>query len=110
MNVESLQQTTMFDSFPCAVYMCDSEGQVTYFNQQAVALWGRTPRLKDPSELFCPFCKAYTLEGQYISPDEGLMAQALTTGRVIQNATAVLERPDGSKIIAQFNVSPVRNE
>ena len=33
MNVESLQQTAMFDSFPCAVYMCDSEGQVTYFNQ-----------------------------------------------------------------------------
>jgi len=110
MNLSLLQQTNLFDSFPSAVYMCDSQGQITYFNQRAVMLWRRTPRLLDPKELFCPFSKAYTLDDQYMPREQGLMAAAVREGRVAKDIRVKQEHPDGSQIIVQVNISPIKDE
>src|SRR5436309_889672 len=38
---------------PAAAYTCNTDGLITYFNERAVELWGREPRLNDPVDRFC---------------------------------------------------------
>ncbi len=42
----------LLDNLPAAGYTCDTQGHITYFNQQAVALWGRGPKLNDPLDRY----------------------------------------------------------
>jgi PAS domain-containing protein len=42
----------MVDKLPAAAYTCDAEGLITYFNQRAVELWGREPKLNDPVDRY----------------------------------------------------------
>jgi PAS domain-containing protein len=42
----------MIEKLPAAAYTCDAEGLVTYFNQRAVELWGRAPKLHDPADRY----------------------------------------------------------
>jgi PAS domain-containing protein len=37
----------VLDSIPVAAYTCDAAGLITYFNRQAVSVWGRTVNLRD---------------------------------------------------------------
>lgn len=32
---------------PAGAYTCDAEGRITYYNQRAVQVWGREPKLND---------------------------------------------------------------
>ncbi len=38
---------------PAAVYACDAEGRITFYNRRAAELWGREPRLNDDHQKFC---------------------------------------------------------
>ena len=40
----------LLDALPAGAYTCDAQGLITYYNRQAVQLWGREPRL---SRLYC---------------------------------------------------------
>jgi len=42
----------LLEVLPAAAYTCDAEGLVTYFNQRAVELWGREPRVNDPIDRY----------------------------------------------------------
>jgi PAS domain-containing protein len=42
----------LLDNLPAAGYTCDAQGLITYFNQQAVELWGRGPKLNDPLDRY----------------------------------------------------------
>jgi len=42
----------ILEKLPAAAYTCDAEGLITYFNQRAVELWGREPKLNNPEERF----------------------------------------------------------
>ena len=42
----------LMGKMPAAVYTCDAEGLITYFNQRAVELWGREPALNDPVDRY----------------------------------------------------------
>jgi hypothetical protein len=42
----------MIEKLPAAAYTCDAEGLITYFNQRAVELWGREPKLNDPVDRY----------------------------------------------------------
>ena len=43
----------LLEKLPAGAYMCDPDGLITYFNQRAVELWGRAPKLNDPEDRFC---------------------------------------------------------
>ena len=48
---ESLQEREtnlreLVSAMPAAIYACDTEGLIVYYNQRAVALWGGTPQLR----------------------------------------------------------------
>jgi len=83
-------------AIPAAIYTTDAAGKITYFNQAAVELAGRTPTLG--SDEWCVSWKLYNPDGTPLPHDECPMAVALKEGRPIRNAEAVAERPDGIRI------------
>ena len=86
----------LLEAIPAAIYTTDGEGKITYFNQAAVDLAGRTPKLG--SDEWCVTWKLYRPDGTPLPHDLCPMALALKEGRPIRNAEAIAERPDGSRI------------
>jgi PAS domain S-box-containing protein len=83
-------------AIPAAIYTTDAEGKITYFNEAAVDMAGRTPVLG--SDLWCITWKLYKPDGTLLPHDQCPMAVALKEGRAIRNAEAVAERPDGTRV------------
>jgi PAS domain S-box-containing protein len=83
-------------AIPAAIYTTDAKGKITYFNEAAVDLAGRTPTLG--SDEWCVTWKLYNPDGSPLPHDQCPMALALKEGRAIRNAEAIAERPDGKRI------------
>ena len=96
------------ECLPIAIYACTPDGRILWFNERASTLWGRRPRVGDPSELYCGSCKAF-FSGRQILRDETPMAQVLRTGVPVRGAEARVERPNGSTIWATVHIEPVRD-
>jgi PAS domain S-box-containing protein len=90
------QLQELLAAIPAAIYTTDAEGKITYFNEAAVELAGRTPTLG--SDEWCVTWKLYNPDGTPLPHDQCPMAVALKEGRPIRNAEAVAERPDGTRI------------
>ena len=84
----------LLEALPTAVYTTNREGRITFFNQAAVELWGKTP---EPDDYWCGSWKIYNTDGSLLPHDQCPMAVALREERPIRNAEAVLERPDGTR-------------
>jgi signal transduction histidine kinase len=93
---------------PAAVYACDSDGIITYYNRHAIELWGRCPDLDAPPWSFLDSGRLYETDGVLLLPDEAPAKVALLTGSPIVNRELVLERPDGSRINVLANISLLR--
>ena len=81
---------------PFAVYATDAAGRLTFYNEAAVALWGRRPVLG--RERWCGSWRIYTLDGSLLPHDCCPMAVALREDRRVRGMTAVAERPDGTRV------------
>jgi PAS domain S-box-containing protein len=101
---------TLVNSMPAAVYTCDKEGRITYFNEQAVILWGYRPKISSDSTRFCACHKVFLMDGTFVAAENTPMAIALKTGRSFRDVEAIVERPDGSKFIACVNVDLLFND
>src|SRR3712207_304090 len=84
------------EALPVAVYACDAEGRVLWFNRRAVDLWGRAPRLNDDTERFCG-SHQLIFNGRPIGREQAPMATVLRTGLPVRGAEGVVIRPDGSE-------------
>jgi PAS domain S-box-containing protein len=82
-------------SLPAAVYTCDAQGRVTFYNDAAVALWGREPEVG--RDLWCGSWRIYRPDGTPLPLDQCPMAVALKEGRAIRDEEIVIERPDGTR-------------
>src|SRR6266516_6706189 len=67
----------LLETLPAAAYTCDPAGLITYFNQRAVELWGRAPKIKDPEDRFCGSFLLFESDGSPIRHDRCWMALAL---------------------------------
>jgi PAS domain S-box-containing protein len=90
------QLQELIAAIPAAIYTTDAEGKVTYFNQAAVELTGRSPTIG--SDEWCSTWKLYHPDGRPLPHDQSPMAIALKEGRAIRNAEVVAERPDGTRV------------
>jgi PAS domain S-box-containing protein len=90
------QLQELITAIPAAIYTTDADGKITYFNQAAVELAGRTPTIG--SDEWCVTWKLYHPDGRPLAHDQCPMAIALKERRPIRNAEAVAERPDGSRV------------
>lgn len=96
-NEERFRQ--IFRDLPAAVYMCDDEGRITFYNRAAVHVWGREPRLG--KEQWCGSHKMFKPDGSRLPADRCPMAMAIKEGRVISGEEVTIERPDGTRSIVQ---------
>jgi PAS domain S-box-containing protein len=83
-------------AIPAAIYTTDAQGKITYFNQTAAELAGRTPTIG--SDEWCVTWKLFRPDGTPLPHEDCPMAVALKEGRPIRNAEAIAERPDGTRI------------
>jgi PAS domain S-box-containing protein len=86
----------VIESLPAAIYMTDTEGRLTFYNEAAAELWGCRPDLGESE--FCASWKLYWPDGTLLPHDECPMALALRERRSIRGMEVVAERPDGSRI------------
>jgi PAS domain S-box-containing protein len=104
-----MRHLPLLDLLPGAVYACDRQGVIRYYNIRACELWGREPRCGDTDERFCGAFRLYTADGAPLPHDETPMARAVRTGKGCTDAEVVIERPDGSRIIVLVNIAPVHD-
>jgi PAS domain S-box-containing protein len=85
----------LLEALPAAVYTTDATGSITFFNQAAVEMSGRTPEIGDK---WCVTWRLYNPDGSLLPHDQCPMAVALKEDRPVRGAEAIAERPDGSRI------------
>ncbi|MBB4568881.1 PAS domain S-box protein [Rhizobium leucaenae] len=109
-NATALQVSQDFiERLPVAIYACDADGRILWFNSLAATLWGRAPLTGDDSERYCGSYRLY-IGGQQIRRNETPMAAVLRTGIPMQGAEIRVERPDGSSVWAMVHIEPVEDE
>jgi PAS domain S-box-containing protein len=92
---------------PVAVYTCDEEGRITFFNQRAADLWGHEPKLNSEEDKYCGSVRMLAPDGSPIPPSACPMAFAVNTGQSFRGEEITIERSDGSRIVAQVNIDPL---
>jgi len=100
----------VLDAIPAGVYVCRADGVIVRFNRRAVELWGREPQLGDSEERFCGACRLYHPDGRPLPHAETPMATALRTGAPAQDVEVIIERPDGSRVIALVNIRALKDQ
>jgi PAS domain S-box-containing protein len=96
----------LLDALPAGAYTCDADGLITYFNQHAVELWGRTPALNDSGDRFCGSFKLFSKDGTPIAHDQCWMALALRERKEYNGQEIIVERPDGVRATTLAHANP----
>jgi PAS domain S-box-containing protein len=100
----------LLDELPAGAYTCDPSGRITYYNREAVRLWGREPRLNDPTDRFCGSFKLFAVDGTPITHDRCWMALALQDNADYTARQIIIERPCGERRVAMAHASPIHDE
>ena len=87
----------LISGLPAAIYTTDNDGYITMFNQAAVELWGREPKIG--KDMWCGSFKIFELDGKTEVPvDKCPMAKVLKEKRkIIVNELFIVEQPDGTR-------------
>ncbi len=97
-------------ALPAAVYTCDPDGVITWYNHQAAELWGRSPQLGDTDERFCGSLRLYRMDGSPLPRTHTPMAVALREGGGCRGQELIIERPGGSRVTVSVHIDPLRDE
>jgi PAS domain S-box-containing protein len=97
------------DLLPLAIFACSADGQILWFNNRAVQIWGREPQLGGDGERFSGAHRLY-FDGKLTPADQCPMAVALRTGNPVRELEGRIERPDGSTVWATVHIEPVKDE
>jgi PAS domain S-box-containing protein len=97
----------LLDKLPAGAYLCDADGLITYFNEHAVKIWGRAPKLNDLSDKFCGSFKLFSTDGTPITHDQCWMALALKARKEYNGHEIIIERTDGSRRTALAHANPL---
>lgn len=106
----AVQFRSLLDKLPAGGYTCDPDGLITHFNEHAVKLWGRAPKLNDPVDRFCGSFKLFATDGAPITHDACWMAKALRTGKEYNGEEIIIERPDGRRLTVLAHANPIYDD
>ncbi len=95
------------ECLPAAVYATDANGVVTFYNQAAVELAGRQPRLG--KDRWCVSWRLYQADGTRLAHEDCPMAVTIKTGRPVRGVELIAERPDGRRIPVLPHPTPLTN-
>ncbi len=82
----------LIDESPIAMYTCDKDGFITFFNEAAALLWGRVP--ESGKDLWNGSWKIYYPDGSEMPLSECPMAKVLKEKTPVDPEEIVIERPD----------------
>lgn len=94
---------SIFNALPVAVYTCNNTGVITYYNNAAIHLWGRSPIIG--KDRWCGGFKGYTEDGKELSADFCPYGAMLDKEIALPMDTFILERPNGTFVNVQPNPS-----
>lgn len=97
----------LFELMPAAVYTCDTEGRITFYNKRAAELWGCEPKLHDERFRFCGAFRLWNPDGSLVAHDACPMGDAIREGRSVRNLEIVVEQPGGQRLVANVNIDPL---
>jgi signal transduction histidine kinase len=101
----------LLDTLPAGAYMCNPHGLITYYNQRALELWGRAPKMNDPIDRFCGSFRLYSAaDGTPLPHDQCWMALALRNQVAYNGQEIIVERPDGHQLTVLGHANPIRDE
>jgi PAS domain S-box-containing protein len=86
----------LLQALPAAVYTTDAAGHITFYNEAAVELSGRRPKLG--SDEWCVTWRLHNPDGTPLPHDQCPMAIALKEDRPVRGKEAIAERPDGTRV------------
>jgi PAS domain S-box-containing protein len=109
-HIGEWQFRRLLEKLPAGAYTCDPDGLITYFNPQAVEVWGRAPKLNDPVDRFCGSFKLFATDGSPIAHDQCWMALALKKNQEYNGREIVIERPDGRRLTVLAYANPIHDE
>jgi len=91
-----IRRQELLNALPVAIYITDTSGLITFYNEAAAALWGRRPTLGH--DKWCGSPRLLWSDGTPLPPDQSPVATALKEQRTIPGMEAAAERPDGSRV------------
>jgi two-component sensor histidine kinase len=100
----------LLEKLPAGAYTCDPEGLITYYNQHAAQLWGREPKLNDPTDRFCGSFKLFSADALPIDHDQCWMALALQHVQEYNGHEIIVERPDGERLTVLAHANPIYDD
>lgn len=96
----------LVQNLAAAVYTCNADGFITFYNKAAADLWGREPELG--KDLWCGSWKIFSpQDGTQMSLDECPMARALKHGKSVRGEEIIVERPDGIRRVIMPYPDPI---
>ncbi len=105
MAANNLYVPELLEILPIAVYTCNAQGYITFYNKAAVELWGREPVIG--KDQWCGSWKIYQVDGITLLPlDECPMARTLRKARSIVGEEIIIERPDGLRRVIRPHPIP----
>src|SRR5690349_340657 len=90
-----LDYKIIIETCQAAIYTCDMEGRITFYNEAAAELWGRHPQIG--TDLWCGSWKIYETDGSPMALDTCPMAITLKEGHAVSGHEIIVERPDGRR-------------
>jgi PAS domain S-box-containing protein len=98
----------LFDILPIGVYVCDGAGLLVRYNRAAAELWGCSPKVGDPAARYCGSYRLYDLHGRHVPHAKCPMADVLATAEGLRDREIVIERPDGTRVVALVNIEAIK--
>jgi PAS domain S-box-containing protein len=99
----------LLDLLPVGVYVCDQDGLIVRYNRAASELWGCSPKVGDPAKRFCGSYRLYGSNGVLIPHAKCPMSDVLATGRELHDQEIIIERPDGTRLVALVNIAAIKD-
>jgi PAS domain S-box-containing protein len=81
---------------PVAMFVCDRDAVIQYFNHRAVELWGRAPARG--VERHCGSARLWRPSGELLPRTDSPIVEVLRTGNPVSGVEVSIERPDGSRL------------
>ncbi len=98
---------TLFAAAPMAIFVCDRNAVLQYYNSRAAELWGREPECG--VDRHCGSLKLWLPNGNALPHSQSPVVEVLRTGVPAHNVEVSIERPDGTRLPVLVNFSPIRN-
>src|SRR5262245_51947222 len=99
----------LFEQLPFAIYICDVRGRLVRYNRRAAELWGQSPQLNDPNQLFCGSYLMFRADGSPMPHSECYMADVLRDGISIRKQEIQVAHRDGRRGWALVDIEAIRD-